>query len=137
MCLDVVGYVDMFLGECPPMHKHGIIVTSSLEEVVDLWKSKDTLPSCLCRELLHNKGVSVGWKASTTWLWLLEMLLCETWMCNTGCCCKEEDLNEKNFLHNIVKSPSKKLLAPFFFCQFCDLAKMGKIHRKIQPKWVK
>jgi hypothetical protein len=28
-------------------------------------------------------------------------------------------------------------LAPFFFCQFCDLAKMGKIHRKIQPKWVK
>jgi hypothetical protein len=62
MCLDVVGYVDMFLGECPPMRKHGIIVTSSQENVVDLWKSKDTLPPCLCRELLHNKGVSVGWK---------------------------------------------------------------------------
>jgi hypothetical protein len=41
MCLDVVGYVDMFLGECPLMHKHGIIVTSSQEDVVDLWKSKD------------------------------------------------------------------------------------------------
>ncbi len=62
MCLDVVGYVDMFLGECPPMHKHGIIVTSSEEDAIDLWKSKDTLPPCLCRELLHNKGVSVGWK---------------------------------------------------------------------------
>jgi hypothetical protein len=62
MFLDVVGYVDMFLGECPPMHKHGIIVTSSQEDAIDLWKSKDTLPPCLCRELLHNKGVSVEWK---------------------------------------------------------------------------
>lgn len=44
------------------MHKHGIIVTSSQEDAIDLWKSKDTLPPCLSRELLHNKGVSVGWK---------------------------------------------------------------------------
>ncbi len=75
--------------------------------------------------------------ASTTWLWLLEMLLCKSWMRNNGCCCKEKDLNEKNFLHNIVQSPNKRILALFFFGQFCDLAKMGKIHRKIPPKWAK
>jgi hypothetical protein len=52
--------------------------------------------------------------ASTIWLWLLEMLLCESWMCDTGCCCKEEDFNEKKFLHNIVQYPGKTILVLLF-----------------------
>jgi len=73
---------------------------------------------------------------STTWLWLLEMLLCKSWICDIGCCCKKEHLNEKNFLHNIIKSSSKRILV-LILLLICDLAKMGKLHRKIQPKWAK
>jgi hypothetical protein len=47
---------------CPPTHKLGIVVVSSKEEVRRLWKLMCIMPQCPCKEMVGQKGISVGWK---------------------------------------------------------------------------
>jgi hypothetical protein len=47
---------------CRESHKDGIILVNSVEHGKRLVKAARFIPLCSCKELIHLKGVAVGWK---------------------------------------------------------------------------